>query len=274
VAALLASANEHCAAALHHINGLVVSTRSQVIAITMGSSYQPNRLHNMDSLLSLIGENPLAAAAILTIGLAVASAIGGAIIFALNKGLTSYFKASVDEKKVEAFETGFFKQATTPGKGMAANIEPFVISAVGFLLFLALAGFTLLQVPGPAQAQKETEVKAAGMPIEGDYTQIVAELPAGNADGGLAVYNGKGCSGCHSLEDKRLVGPTFKGVYTTAATRMPNLGPKEYLYKSIVAPNSYLVDSYQGNLMPATYAQTLTPQEMADVLAWLERDQK
>ncbi|HQX75987.1 MAG TPA: hypothetical protein PL074_06720, partial [Thermoflexales bacterium] len=62
--------------------------------------------------------------------------------------------------------------------------------------------------------------------------------------------------------------------FTTAATRESNVGAKEYLYESIVNPNKFVVDKFQPNLMTQTFAKTLSPQQMADILAWMERDLK
>jgi hypothetical protein len=42
-----------------------------------------------------------------------------------------------------------------------------------------------------------------------------------------------------------------------------------YLYTSITNPNAYIVEGYQPNVMIQTYGQTLSDQDLADILAYL-----
>jgi hypothetical protein len=42
-----------------------------------------------------------------------------------------------------------------------------------------------------------------------------------------------------------------------------------YIYESILRPNAYVVDGFQKGLMPQTFETTLTPQQLADLLAFL-----
>jgi hypothetical protein len=66
------------------------------------------------------------------------------------------------------------------------------------------------------------------------------------------------------------VGPSQAGLSTRAATRRPGYSAEAYIYESIVNPNAYLVTGFQQGLMPQTFAQTLTPQQIADVIAFLK----
>jgi cytochrome c2 len=75
---------------------------------------------------------------------------------------------------------------------------------------------------------------------------------------------------CHSLEpDVKVVGPSLAGVASRAATRKPGYAPDLYLYESITNPNAYLVPGFQPDLMPKTFADTLSPQDLADIIAFL-----
>lgn len=52
------------------------------------------------------------------------------------------------------------------------------------------------------------------------------------------------------------------------------MSAREYLYQSIVDPNAYIVEGYQAGLMQQNYAAILSPQQMADILAWIETRHK
>lgn len=97
-----------------------------------------------------------------------------------------------------------------------------------------------------------------------------AALPAGQASGGEQVFSSAGCVACHSLEpDVKIVGPSLAGVATRAATRKPDYPPEIYLYESITNPNAYVVEGFPASTMPQTFKQTLSAQQLADVIAFL-----
>ncbi len=117
--------------------------------------------------------------------------------------------------------------------------------------------------------------KATGLPTDENVAKIVAALPQGNADRGKTLFITQACRTCHSLDKREvLAGPTFQNIFTTSATREKGLNAKEYIYESVVNPNKYVVDGYQPYLMTQEFAKTISPQDMADLMAWIERDLK
>jgi hypothetical protein len=112
-----------------------------------------------------------------------------------------------------------------------------------------------------------------GLPAAGDFEQIVAALPAGNAGVGEKLFSTKGCLGCHSTEKGvRMVGPSFYGLWLRAGAAKPPLSARAYLYESMVLPNAYVPEGYQPNIMKQSLREDLTLQDMADLLAWIEHD--
>jgi cytochrome c2 len=102
------------------------------------------------------------------------------------------------------------------------------------------------------------------------------KLPAGDPKHGDDLFKGKGpngqypCSACHSLvAGQTLVGPSLAGVATSAATRKPNYDAARYIHESIVSPSAYVVQGFNNGIMPQTFAQTMTKQDLADILAFL-----
>ncbi len=209
----------------------------------------------------------------------VLALVGGAVIAGLAQFGSRFFHRNLPTDEEMTTLRAAFNPADRPQREpfkVTARNEPVLVAIGMFIISLVLVSVFLGMTPSPrvvAGANAEAAPAAAALPRTGDFTKIVSELPAGNADNGKTLFNTKGCVGCHSLEkDKRLVGPSFYSVYDDAKTQVPGMGPDEYLYQSIVDPNAHIVATYQSGLMPATFSSQLTPQDMADLLAWFKRD--
>jgi coenzyme F420-reducing hydrogenase delta subunit len=99
---------------------------------------------------------------------------------------------------------------------------------------------------------------------------------AGNPAAGEKIYNetsvgtNAGCRICHSLEPGvTLVGPSFAGVASRAAIRVPGQTAEEYLRQSILEPDAYVVSGFPAGLMVPNLDEKLTPQQINDLLAFL-----
>jgi len=124
----------------------------------------------------------------------------------------------------------------------------------------------LVQVPTPP----------AG-PVVGN--DIAKELPEGEATAGESLATSLGCTACHILAP---TGPAWlasaeqPGIGTRAASRITQSDytgkaqtPEQYLFESIVLTNDYIVSGFSAGIMPNNYANTLTDQNMADLIAYL-----
>ncbi len=76
------------------------------------------------------------------------------------------------------------------------------------------------------------------------------------------------CATCHTLDGTDLVGPSFQGIATRAASRLEGVSPQEYLRQSIIQPGSYVVEGY-SDAMNKNYAETLSEQDIEDLVAYL-----
>jgi mono/diheme cytochrome c family protein len=95
------------------------------------------------------------------------------------------------------------------------------------------------------------------------------KLPAGDAARGEQIFVAQPCKTCHIDLG---VGPAFPGspaLAALAATRKSGYSAQLYLYESIVAPNAYIVPGFQKDIMPAEYHETLSRQELADLVTYL-----
>ena len=55
----------------------------------------------------------------------------------------------------------------------------------------------------------------------------------------------------------------------TAIGRVEGQSPALYLYNSNIAPNDYIVSGYPENIMPQNYGETISQEDLADLLAYL-----
>lgn len=102
-----------------------------------------------------------------------------------------------------------------------------------------------------------------------------ADLPAGDAARGATLFtqgaNGApACATCHTTDGSALVGPSLQNYAATAPVAdagAASLG--EYTFTSITHPSAYIVSGY-GNSMYTQYARQLTPQQIADLVAYLQ----
>ena len=78
------------------------------------------------------------------------------------------------------------------------------------------------------------------------------------------------CSACHSLGDMRPGdGPTVNRILEDAALGVDDMSPEEFLRQSIVNPSAYVPDGFFDNLMPKTYEELLTAEEIEHLVAYM-----
>ncbi len=98
------------------------------------------------------------------------------------------------------------------------------------------------------------------------------------AEAGPAIERGKrvaelmGCQDCHSLDGSESKGPTWLGLYGQEETLSDGstvMVDDEYLRQSILEPGSQIVEGY-GNTMPPGFGDELSPEEIADLIEYVE----
>ncbi|MEM7128372.1 MAG: c-type cytochrome [Chloroflexota bacterium] len=125
------------------------------------------------------------------------------------------------------------------------------------------------EVAPPTLAELSTEEIRAGLPEE-----IASLMDSVDPANGPILALANACQGCHINEDPnaQLAGPNWIGLGDRSVLRAIDLekdGPAAYLYESIIDPNTYIVDGYQGNQMPATYLETLSDEDLATLIVYI-----
>ncbi len=121
---------------------------------------------------------------------------------------------------------------------------------------------------GAADSAGHTHTEAAG----GGQSPV----PLGDPARGAALFTtmfsevGFACATCHRVDsDEQLVGPGLLNVASHAAGHVPGLSVEEYLYQSITDPGAYVVPGFPDNLMPRTYRELFTDEQIGDLMAYL-----
>jgi cytochrome c oxidase subunit 2 len=89
---------------------------------------------------------------------------------------------------------------------------------------------------------------------------------------GLRLLRSKGCTGCHSIDGSRMVGPTFQGAYGSRRIVMTDGREREipvdeeYLTRSILSPKADIAKGYPP-VMPGV---ELTEEEVQAVVEYLK----
>lgn len=109
------------------------------------------------------------------------------------------------------------------------------------------------------------------------YEKWVARLPVKKTDTslGLKVLEKNGCIACHSFDGKKMVGPTFKGLYgstidvTTDGANRKITADSAYIISSIINPNKDIVVGFPKGVMKS-YNNMITDKDIQQVIEYLK----
>ena len=87
---------------------------------------------------------------------------------------------------------------------------------------------------------------------------------------GAAVFASGGCGGCHTFKpanSNAQIGPSLDNLVADAQKAGQPL--EAYVKQSIVDPNAYLVPTYKKGVMPTTFGQSFSPQQIDALVKYL-----
>jgi len=87
---------------------------------------------------------------------------------------------------------------------------------------------------------------------------------------GRATFTSAGCIACHTVSglSTGIVGPVLDGVGTRAGG-MSDLSAEEYLRESILNPDVFMVEDFSEGIMPQTFGDTLSEEQLDSLIAFL-----
>lgn len=86
------------------------------------------------------------------------------------------------------------------------------------------------------------------------------------------IFDSAGCKACHKLGDKYTVGaigPDLNTLHETAASKVTGEDAETYVYNSIVEPNKFINEGFQGDQMPKTFKDQLGEENIRKLVKWL-----
>ena len=153
--------------------------------------------------------------------------------------------------------------------------------ATALLLSLPLAAFA---AGTSSSGSSASGTSSSGSAASGASTAAggSASSGAGDAKAGEKLFTSAAppCSTCHSTKaGVKMVGPSLAGIAAKAKQivsakdyKGQAKDAKGYIRESIVNPNAYVVPGFGTggqSLMPNTFGQTLKPQQIDDLVAYL-----
>jgi hypothetical protein len=143
---------------------------------------------------------------------------------------------------------------------------------------------TAIPIRAAAQATIEAEAKTAAalagtsVPRATPAPAVILPTPTGpppepdpgNIANGRRLFASLACNSCHAIPGISTANtcPPLGNVGNLAATRKPGYTPGQYIAESIINTNAYVVQGFQPNVMPQTFA-TLPQNQINDLVAFL-----
>jgi cytochrome c oxidase subunit 2 len=109
------------------------------------------------------------------------------------------------------------------------------------------------------------------IPSEGQAEPVPSE--AAGAQLGATLAQAQGCLGCHSIDGSQLVGPTWVGLYGSQVILKDDasaVADEEYLRRAILETNAEIVKGYPANIMPSTYGDTLSEEQVDALVEYIK----
>lgn len=159
------------------------------------------------------------------------------------------------------------KQDVLPGKNLVKELR-FTPTLIGDYTVMCA------ELCGGAHAYMNAPVKVMEVNVFDNW--VDQELAASSSDPavrGQNISTEKGCIGCHSLDDKSSVGPSWNGLFgkeeiLTDGTVI--VVDEVYLRTSILEPNLQVPKDYPANVMPSTYKDLLNEQQVDEIIAFIK----
>ena len=132
---------------------------------------------------------------------------------------------------------------------------------------------TATPVP-PAVPPTDTPVSATATPVPPTNTPIspTEAAPQGNPESGQQIAQTMGCTGCHSVDGTKIVGPSWQGLYGKTETfegGSTAVVDEAYLRESIINPGAKVVAGFPNGVMPQDFGQKLSDEQIADLIAYI-----
>lgn len=104
-------------------------------------------------------------------------------------------------------------------------------------------------------------------------TEQAADCNLDDAQCGLRWAQTFGCIGCHTTDGTPKIGPTWAGLFgheVELADGSTVIADEAYLHESIVDPNAKIVAGFSPGVMPNTFDELLSDEQIGQIIAFIE----
>lgn len=153
-----------------------------------------------------------------------------------------------------------------------AAVKRFLVEGWALLAVAVIAFLAGLLIGDLGSSPEKKTVYVAASETEAAVAETSPE-PAPEATGGSSgeqLFAGIGCGGCHTLAAANSTGTTGPDLNESLATDDNTAGIEEM----IIHPNSEVVEGYPPNVMPQTYGESLSGEEVHELAAFLVESTK
>jgi mono/diheme cytochrome c family protein len=119
----------------------------------------------------------------------------------------------------------------------------------------------------PAETPPEPEPPPAPPtpePQQPPPPMTTGEEPSGSPEAGRAVFAEAGCGSCHTFAAAEASGAIGPNLDETLAGK-----DAAYVRRAILDPDAEIAQGYDAGVMPQTYEDQLSPEQLADLVAFL-----
>lgn len=142
------------------------------------------------------------------------------------------------------------------------------------LALVSFAAFLTLIVEACGETRGATATPIGSTPqAAGSATTTATLTPADAVELGKSLVVQNGCRACHSIDGSPGVAPTWKGLFGSTVTLNDGstiAADEQFLRESILNPDAKVVQGFLPGLMPKTFGQTLTAEQIDAIIAYLK----
>ncbi len=117
---------------------------------------------------------------------------------------------------------------------------------------------------GEHEQHETTETETTEEPAPAPVTTTEAKKPGGSPEAGGAVFETAGCGGCHVFEAAGSSGETGPNLDESLEGK-----DADYIERAIVEPDAEVAEGFPAGIMPKTYDEDLSDEQLADLVAFL-----
>ena len=133
----------------------------------------------------------------------------------------------------------------------------------------------IVMTPKAFDAWLKQQEKAAGPATSTSSSTTATSTTPSTSASGLSVFNGNGCSACHTLSAAKAtgtVGPSLDKLVAYATQAKQPLA--SFVQQSIVDPGAYVQPGYTNGLMPTNFATSISKADLSALVTFLVQSAK